>query len=104
MSSKNETDVYNNYKLLCREFIVPSHVDTIEIVYKGMFSFQMGVANRHTFDELKSFVDKMLLTENHDPEKFMKKKKALPVARISEETFETFLEKDLVFINYFAPW
>lgn len=64
----------------------------------------MGVANAYNLEDLKLFVDKMLLAENHDPEKFMKKKKALPVARISEETFETFLEKDLVFINYFAPW
>ncbi|XP_028169103.1 thioredoxin domain-containing protein 5 homolog [Ostrinia nubilalis] len=64
----------------------------------------MGVAEGTTLDELKAFVEKMLLEENHDPEKFMKKKKVLPVARITEETFETFLEKDLVFINYFAPW
>ncbi|KAF9791828.1 hypothetical protein SFRURICE_020227 [Spodoptera frugiperda] len=65
---------------------------------------QMGVAEAETIDDLKGYVEKMLLTENHDPEKFLKKKKALPVARISEETFETFLEKELVFINYFAPW
>ncbi|CAH1635823.1 unnamed protein product [Spodoptera littoralis] len=64
----------------------------------------MGVAEAETIDDLKGYVEKMLLTENHDPEKFLKKKKALPVARISEETFETFLEKELVFINYFAPW
>lgn len=64
----------------------------------------MGVANVATLEDLKVYVEKMLLAENHDPEKFLKKKKALPVARISEETFETFLEKDLVFINYFAPW
>ncbi|KAJ8724274.1 hypothetical protein PYW08_015748 [Mythimna loreyi] len=64
----------------------------------------MGVAEAETIDDLKGYVEKMLLTENHDPDKFLKKKKALPVARISEETFETFLEKELVFINYFAPW
>lgn len=64
----------------------------------------MGVAEAETLEDLKGYVDKMSLTENHDPEKFLKKKKALPVARISEETFETFLEKELVFINYFAPW
>ncbi|XP_053605167.1 thioredoxin domain-containing protein 5 homolog [Plodia interpunctella] len=66
----------------------------------------MGVANMEhkNVEDLKAYVQKMLLAENHDPEKFMKKKKALPVARISEETFETFIEKDLVFINYFAPW
>ncbi|CAG4970115.1 unnamed protein product [Parnassius apollo] len=64
----------------------------------------MGIAEAETLDDLKAFVDKMVLAENHDPEKFMKKKKALPVARITDETFETFLEKDLVFINYFAPW
>lgn len=64
----------------------------------------MGVSEANTFIDLKEYVEKMLLTENHDPEKFMKKKKVLPVARISEETFETFLEKDLVFVNYFAPW
>ncbi|XP_026732029.1 thioredoxin domain-containing protein 5 homolog [Trichoplusia ni] len=64
----------------------------------------MGVAEAETIDELKAYVEKMLLAENHDPEKFMKKKKALPVARISEETFETFLEKELVFVNFFAPW
>ncbi|XP_013188179.2 thioredoxin domain-containing protein 5 homolog [Amyelois transitella] len=67
----------------------------------------MGDANMNlgkNIEDLKAYVEKMLLAENHDPEKFMKKKKALPVARISEETFETFLEKDLVFINYFAPW
>nr|XP_021189096.2 thioredoxin domain-containing protein 5 homolog [Helicoverpa armigera] len=64
----------------------------------------MGVAEAETIDDLKAYVEKMLLTENHDPDKFLKKKKALPVARISEETFETFLEKELVFINYFAPW
>ncbi|XP_045521292.1 thioredoxin domain-containing protein 5 homolog isoform X2 [Pieris brassicae] len=66
---------------------------------------QMGVAvEMYTLDELKEYVQKMLLAENHDPEKFMKKKKVLPVARITEETFETFLQKDLVFVNYFAPW
>lgn len=64
----------------------------------------MGVADANSLEDLKAYVEKMVLAENHDPEKFMKKKKALPVARISEETFETFLEKDLVFINYFAPW
>lgn len=64
----------------------------------------MGVADADNIEDLKAYVEKMLLTENHDPEKFMKKKKALPVARISEETFETFLEKEFVFINYFAPW
>lgn len=46
----------------------------------------------------------MLLTETYDPEKFLKKKKALPVARILEETFDIFMDTDLVFINYFAPW
>ncbi|XP_038221752.1 thioredoxin domain-containing protein 5 homolog [Zerene cesonia] len=65
----------------------------------------MGVAvETYTLEDLTEYVEKMLLTENHDPDKFMKKKKALPVARITEETFETFLQKDLVFINYFAPW
>lgn len=64
----------------------------------------MGVAETDTLEELKAYVEKMALVENHDPEKFLKKKKALPVARISEETFETFLENDLVFVNYFAPW
>ncbi|XP_059058622.1 thioredoxin domain-containing protein 5 homolog [Achroia grisella] len=64
----------------------------------------MGIADVGELDDLKMYVEKMLLAENHDPEKFMKKKKALPVARISEETFETFLEKDLVFVNFFAPW
>ena len=75
------------------------------IVMKCVLGFiQMGVAEAETIDDLKGYVEKMLLTENHDPDKFLKKKKALPVARISEETFETFLEKELVFINYFAPW
>ncbi|XP_034828531.1 thioredoxin domain-containing protein 5 homolog isoform X2 [Maniola hyperantus] len=64
----------------------------------------MGVTEVDTLEELKLYVEKMLLAENHDPEKFMKKKKVLPVARISEETFETFMEKDLVYVNYFAPW
>lgn len=64
----------------------------------------MGASNGENLDDLKAFVEKMLLSENHDPEKFLRKKKALPVARISEETFETFLQNDLVFINYFAPW
>ncbi|CAG4964456.1 unnamed protein product [Colias eurytheme] len=65
----------------------------------------MGVAvEMYTLEDLTEYVEKMLLTENHDPDKFMKKKKALPVARITEETFETFLQKDLVFVNYFAPW
>ncbi|XP_037303108.1 thioredoxin domain-containing protein 5 homolog [Manduca sexta] len=64
----------------------------------------MGIAEGDSLENLKAYVDTMLLTENHDPDKFMKKKKALPVARISEETFETFLEKELVFINFFAPW
>ena len=64
----------------------------------------MGVAEADTLEDLKAYVEKMALVENHDPDKFMKKKKALPVARISEETFETFLENDLVFVNYFAPW
>ncbi|CAG9135589.1 unnamed protein product [Plutella xylostella] len=64
----------------------------------------MGIAHEDTLEGLKSYVDKMLLTENHDPDKFMKKKKALPVSRITEETYETFFDKDIVFINYFAPW
>lgn len=64
----------------------------------------MGAADVHSLEHLKAYVDKMVLAENHDPEKFMKKKKALPVARITEETFETFLEKDVVFVNFFAPW
>ncbi|VVC89111.1 unnamed protein product [Leptidea sinapis] len=57
-----------------------------------------------TMDELSNYVEKMLVSDKHDPVKFMKKEKVLPVARITEDTFETFLEKDLVFINYFAPW
>lgn len=65
----------------------------------------MGVAkHEETLDELRAFVAKMMLAENHDPDKFVKKKKALPVARITEENFETFLNNEIVFINYFAPW
>lgn len=64
----------------------------------------MGQTDMKTLPQLQEYVKKMLLTENHDPEKFVKKKKALPVARISEETFETFLENELVYVNYFAPW
>ncbi|CAH2040785.1 unnamed protein product, partial [Iphiclides podalirius] len=57
-----------------------------------------------TLGQLKAYVERMILADNHDPEKFMRKTKALPVARITEETFETFLEKDVVFVNFFAPW
>lgn len=64
----------------------------------------MGVSEVDTLEDLKAYVDRMVLAENHDPDKFMKKKKALPVARITEETFEMFLETDLVFVNFFAPW
>lgn len=69
------------------------------------YILQMGQADSESsLNDLNDYVDLMLLADNHDPDKFMKKKKVLPVARISEETFETFLEKDLVFVNFFAPW
>ncbi|CAH2240632.1 jg14227 [Pararge aegeria aegeria] len=65
---------------------------------------EMGVTDAIALDELQIYVEKMLLTENHDPEKFMKKTKVLPVARISEETYDTFMEKEFVYVNYFATW
>ncbi|KAJ0177961.1 hypothetical protein K1T71_006834 [Dendrolimus kikuchii] len=87
-------------EITCKNFDIKQYPYLLWIVNGRI----MGVADVYTLEELKAYVEKMLLSENHDPEKFMKKKKALPVARISEETFETFLQKDLVFINYFAPW
>ncbi|CAH2085263.1 unnamed protein product [Euphydryas editha] len=87
-------------EMTCKTFDIKQYPFLLWIVNGRI----MGRAEDYTFEALKAYVEKMLLTENHDPDKFMKKKKALPVARISEETFETFLEKDLVFINYFAPW
>lgn len=87
-------------EMTCKNFDIKQYPFLLWVVNGRI----MGRAEDYTFEALKAFVEKMLLTENHDPDKFMKKKKAFPVARISEETFETFLEKDLVFINYFAPW
>ncbi|XP_063632619.1 thioredoxin domain-containing protein 5 homolog [Cydia splendana] len=87
-------------ELTCATFDIKQYPYLLWIVHGRI----MGVANAETLEDLKAYVEKMLLAENHDPEKFMKKKKALPVARISEETFEIFMEKDLVFVNYFAPW
>ncbi|XP_073952179.1 thioredoxin domain-containing protein 5 homolog [Choristoneura fumiferana] len=87
-------------EMTCKTFDIKQYPYLLWIVNGRI----MGVANAETLEDLKAYVEKMLLAENHDPEKFMKKKKALPVARISEETFETFMEKDLVFVNYFAPW
>ncbi|KAM3959786.1 thioredoxin domain-containing protein 5 homolog [Aphomia sociella] len=89
-----------DYEMTCKNFDIKQYPRLLWIVHGRI----MGVADVNELDDLKLYVEKMLLTENHDPEKFMKKKKALPVARISEETFETFFEKDLVFVNYFAPW
>ncbi|XP_022126453.2 thioredoxin domain-containing protein 5 homolog [Pieris rapae] len=88
-------------EMTCKNFDIKQYPYLLWIVNGRI----MGVAvEMYTLDELKEYVQKMLLAENHDPEKFMKKKKVLPVARITEETFETFLQKDLVFVNYFAPW
>lgn len=87
-------------EMTCKNFDIKQYPYLMWIVNGRI----MGVAEAETMEELKAYIEKMLLTENHDPEKFMKKKKALPVARISEETFETFLEKEFVFVNYFAPW
>ncbi|CAH2981956.1 unnamed protein product [Chilo suppressalis] len=87
-------------EMTCKNFDIKQYPYLLWIVNGRI----MGVADADNLEDLKAYVGKMLLSENHDPDKFMKKKKALPVARISEETFETFLEKDLVFINYFAPW
>ncbi|XP_045767976.1 thioredoxin domain-containing protein 5 homolog isoform X3 [Maniola jurtina] len=87
-------------EVTCRNFDIKQYPYLLWIVNGRI----MGVAEVDTLDELKLYVEKMLLAENHDPKKFMKKKKVLPVARISEETFETFMEKDLVYVNYFAPW
>ncbi|XP_023945988.2 thioredoxin domain-containing protein 5 homolog [Bicyclus anynana] len=84
----------------CKNFDIKQYPYLVWIVNGRV----MGVTDADTLGELKLYVEKMLLTENHDPEKFMKKEKVLPVARISEETFETFLEKDIVYVNYFAPW
>lgn len=87
-------------EMTCKNFDIKQYPHLLWIVNGRI----MGLADVVDLDDLKMYVEKMLLSENHDPEKFMKKKKALPVARISEETFETFLEKDLVFVNFFAPW
>ncbi|CAK1541281.1 unnamed protein product [Leptosia nina] len=88
-------------EMTCKNFDIKQYPYLLWIVNGRI----MGVSiEMYTLAELTEYVEKMLLTENHDPEKFMKKKKALPVARITEETFETFLQKDLVFVNYFAPW
>ncbi|CAH0723549.1 unnamed protein product, partial [Brenthis ino] len=87
-------------EMTCKNFDIKQYPYLLWVVNGRI----MGVADADTLEELKEYIEKMLLAENHDPDKFMKKKKALPVARISEETFETFLEKDLVFVNYFAPW
>ncbi|XP_037867776.1 thioredoxin domain-containing protein 5 homolog [Bombyx mori] len=87
-------------EITCENFEVKQYPYLLWIVNGKI----MGASNGENLDDLKAFVEKMLLSENHDPEKFLRKKKALPVARISEETFETFLQNDLVFINYFAPW
>ncbi|XP_049871027.1 thioredoxin domain-containing protein 5 homolog [Pectinophora gossypiella] len=87
-------------EMTCKNFDIKQYPFLLWIVNGRI----MGVTDVETLEELKAYVEKMLLSENHDPEKFMKKKKVLPVARISEETFETFLEKELVFVNYFAPW
>ncbi|CAG9787062.1 unnamed protein product [Diatraea saccharalis] len=87
-------------EMTCKNFDIKQYPYLLWIVNGRI----MGVADADNLEDLKLYIGKMLLAENHDPEKFMKKKKTLPVARISEETFETFLEKDLVFVNYFAPW
>ncbi|XP_041968407.1 thioredoxin domain-containing protein 5 homolog [Aricia agestis] len=87
-------------EVTCRNFDVKEYPYLVWMVNGRI----MGIANEHNLEGLKEYVEKMLLAENHDPDKFMKKKKAFPVARISEETFETFLQKELVFVNYFAPW
>ncbi|KOB77845.1 Thioredoxin domain-containing protein 5 [Operophtera brumata] len=88
-------------EMTCKTFDIKQYPYLLWIVNGRI----MGVASSDaSLNDLNEYVDRMLLAENHDPDKFMKKKKALPVARISEETFETFLEKELVFVNFFAPW
>ncbi|XP_026333543.1 thioredoxin domain-containing protein 5 [Hyposmocoma kahamanoa] len=84
----------------CKNFDVKQYPYLVWI-YHGRI---VGISSGETLQELKQYVDTMLLTETYDPEKFLKKKKTLPVARILEETFDIFMETDLVFINYFAPW
>jgi hypothetical protein len=100
--------VYNIHNIVEKQFsinIVPVRSEGGMLVCNKLhICTQMGVADFDNIEDLKAYVEKMVLAENHDPEKFMKKKKALPVARISEETFETFLEKEIVFVNYFTPW
>ncbi|OWR43931.1 putative disulfide isomerase [Danaus plexippus plexippus] len=90
---------YHN-EITCQNFDIKQYPLLLWIVNGRI----MGQTDMKTLPQLQEYVKKMLLTENHDPEKFVKKKKALPVARISEETFETFLENELVYVNYFAPW
>ncbi|KPJ04338.1 PREDICTED: thioredoxin domain-containing protein 5-like [Papilio xuthus] len=87
-------------EITCKSFDIKQYPHLLWI-FNGRI---MGVSEVDTLEKLKAYVDRMMLAENHDPDKFMKKKKTLPVARITEETFETFLEKDLVFVNFFAPW
>ncbi|XP_014360996.2 thioredoxin domain-containing protein 5 homolog [Papilio machaon] len=87
-------------EITCKNFDIKQYPHLLWI-FNGRI---MGVSEVDTLENLKAYVDRMVLAENHDPDKFMKKKKTLPVARITEETFETFLENDLVFVNFFAPW
>ncbi|XP_039750957.1 thioredoxin domain-containing protein 5 homolog [Pararge aegeria] len=84
----------------CKSFDIKQYPYLVWIVSGRI----MGVTDAIALDELQIYVEKMLLTENHDPEKFMKKTKVLPVARISEETYDTFMEKEFVYVNYFATW
>ncbi|XP_072949928.1 thioredoxin domain-containing protein 5 homolog [Epargyreus clarus] len=87
-------------EMTCKSFEIKQYPYLLWIVNGRV----MGVSNEKTLLGLQEFIEKMALAENHDPEKFMSKKKALPVARITEETYDTFLEKNLVFVHFFAPW
>ncbi|GBP44899.1 Thioredoxin domain-containing protein 5 [Eumeta japonica] len=89
------------YTTTCLNFDVKDYPQMLWIVNGKVMGKTIG---EQTLEELNQFVEKMARPENHNPEKFLKKKKVLPVARISEDTFEMYMKKELVFINYFATW
>lgn len=98
--SISKVDCLEN-EITCPQFEIktfPSLVWTFNGKVMGEYT------GERTLDALKNYVARMAVHENHDPTKFLKKNKTSPVAQITEDTFDLYMQKELLFIKYYAPW
>lgn len=90
-----------DYLTTCQNFDVKEYPQQLWILDGKVLSATTTVKD---LSQLKHFINQMARPENHDPEKYIKKKRYIPVVRISENTFDMYMKKDLVFINFYVPW